>query len=61
MGNFLDIKNIRDIVSKLDDQCKIKTNAGTTGGLQEQWFLTEDGLYKVIIRSRKPIVQILDF
>ena len=26
-------------------------------GQQEQWFLTEDGLYEVLMQSRKPIAK----
>lgn len=27
-----------------------------SGQVREMWFLTEDGLYKVLMQSRKPIV-----
>lgn len=57
IGNLLDIKRIRDTVSKLDGECKTLKVAGTTGGLQDQWFLTEDGLYELIFISRKPIAK----
>jgi prophage antirepressor-like protein len=57
IGDLLDIKRVRDTVSKLDDECKIIKAAPTTGGLQEQWFLTEDGLYELLFISRKPIAK----
>jgi prophage antirepressor-like protein len=27
------------------------------GGLQDQWFLTEDGIYELLFISRKPIAK----
>ena len=31
--------------------------AGTTGGIQDQWFLTENDLYEILCISRKPIAK----
>ena len=42
IGDLLDIKKIRKTIENLDDECKILKGAPTGGGLQEQWFLTED-------------------
>lgn len=36
---------------------KIKKVVRTNGGDQECWFLTEGGIYDVLIRSRKPIAK----
>ncbi len=57
IGELLGIKKIRDTVSNLDEECKVILDAGTTGGNREQWFLTERGLYKVLMISRKPIAK----
>lgn len=70
IGDLLGIKNIRDTVLKLDEQCKVKintpnggvgykTNVGTTdvGYKSDTWFLTEDGLYELLFISRKPIAK----
>jgi prophage antirepressor-like protein len=59
IGDLLGIKNIRDTLSSLDDQCKIKLNVGTTdvGNFSNTWFLTEDGLYEVLFISRKAIAK----
>jgi prophage antirepressor-like protein len=48
---MLDIKRIRDTISNMDEYLKVTKAAGTTGGLQEQYFLTEDGLYELLFIS----------
>ncbi len=57
IGDLLGIEKIRDNVAKLDEQCKVMKAAGSAGGLQEQWFLTEDGLYELLFISRKPLAK----
>ena len=41
----------------IDDDEKVVTNGYTPSGNQKQWFLTEDGLYEVLMQSRKPIAK----
>jgi len=59
IGDLLGIKNIRDTLTSLDEQCKIKVNVGNTdvGNNSDTWFLTEDGLYELLFISRKPIAK----
>jgi prophage antirepressor-like protein len=57
IGDLLGIEKIRKTIENLDDACKILKAAPSGGGLQEQWFLTEDGLYDVLFISRKPIAK----
>lgn len=57
IGDLLGIKKIRTTLDNLDDNCKVLKDAHTMGGLQEQWFLTEDGLYELLFISRKPIAK----
>ena len=57
IGDLLGIKKIRTTLDNLDDNCKVLRDAHTMGGLQEQLFLTEDGLYELIFISRKPIAK----
>ena len=49
------------MIKSVDDNEKIKITPRTIlGGLQvntEYWFLTEDGLYEVLMQSRKPIAK----
>jgi len=57
IGDLLGISRVRDTVSKMDDNFKVLKGAGTTGGLQDTWFLTEHGLYELLFISRKPIAK----
>jgi prophage antirepressor-like protein len=59
IGNLLDIKNIRDTISKFDDKCITKINVGNNdvGNSSNTWFLTEDGLYELLFISRKPLAK----
>ena len=43
------------MVSRVDE--KLKCLLSTSGQRREMWFLTEDGLYEVLMQSRKPIAK----
>lgn len=45
------------MIRKVDDNEKVLNNVQTLGGNQQSWFLTEDGLYEVLMQSRKPIAK----
>ncbi|WP_187127188.1 BRO-N domain-containing protein [Clostridium tetani] len=58
-------KNHRDLLTRVDEEekelkiCEVN-NASLTSKArktQEMWFLTEDGLYEVLMQSRKPIAK----
>lgn len=49
--------NPRSMVNMVDDDEKVVNNVYTLGGNQESWLLTEDGLYEVLMQSRKPIAK----
>jgi prophage antirepressor-like protein len=57
IGDLLGIKKIRKTIENLDDQCKVMWGAPTGGGLQDQWCLTEYGLYEILFISKKPIAK----
>jgi prophage antirepressor-like protein len=57
IGNLLGIKKIRTTLENFDEECKVLMGAHSMGGLQEQLFLTEDGLYELLFISRKPIAK----
>ena len=57
IGDLLDIKKIRTTLDNLDESCKVLKDAHTMGGLQQQLFLTEDGLYELLFISRKSIAK----
>lgn len=48
----LEIKNATDVSKRLDEDELTKLNLGSRAG--ETWFVTESGLYAVILRSDKP-------
>ena len=41
----------------VDEDEKLKETIFTSGQNREMWFLTEDGLYEVLMQSRKPIAK----
>jgi prophage antirepressor-like protein len=45
------------MIKKVDENEKVLNNVQTLGGNQNAWFLTEDGLYEVLMQSRKPIAK----
>lgn len=45
------------LVDAVDEEEKARHNVSTPGGVQQSWFLTEDGLYEVLMQSRKPIAK----
>lgn len=55
VAEWLDLSNTTDMVSRVDKDEVTKLNLG---GLQGECnFLTEDGLYEVLMQSRKPIAK----
>ncbi|MTI84823.1 MAG: phage antirepressor [Firmicutes bacterium] len=49
--------SVHKLVAMVDEDEKVRKNVPTPGGAQETWFLTEDGLYEVLMQSRKPIAK----
>ena len=52
VAEWLELTNVSDMVSRIDNDEVTKLNLGSLEG--ETWFLTEDGLYEVLMQSRKP-------
>jgi len=57
IGKVLGLKKIRNSIAGFDATEKEAHTVGTPGGPQEVLMLTEDGLVKLILRSRKPVAQ----
>jgi prophage antirepressor-like protein len=55
IGDLLGISDINSTIRDFTNKQKGMHNMHTLGGKQETTMLTEQGLYKVILRSRKPI------
>ena len=51
---WLDIRNATQLVNRLDECERSMLNIGRQG---KQWFVTEDGLYEILMQSRKPIAK----
>lgn len=49
-----DLSSVNKMIASVDDDEKVRNNVPTLGGIQESWCLTEDGLYEVLMQSRKP-------
>lgn len=45
------------MLAVVDEDEKLKYTMYTSGQNREMWFLTEDGLYEVLMQSRKPIAK----
>ena len=45
------------MLNSIDEEEKLKETLFTSGQNREMWFLTEDGLYEVLMQSRKPIAK----
>lgn len=51
VADWLEIQNVSDMVKNVDEDERSRFNLGRQG---ETWMLTEDGLYEVLMQSRKP-------
>lgn len=49
--------NVSMMLSKVDEDEKQLIQIGTLNNAYSAWFLTEDGLYEVLMQSRKPIAK----
>lgn len=52
-----DLSSVNKLVALVDDDEKVRNIVPTLGGNQEMWLLTEDGLYEILMQSRKPIAK----
>lgn len=57
VAGWLDIQNVSDLVKNIDQDEKVLDSIYTLGGKQDVWLLTEDGLYEVLMQSRKPVAK----
>lgn len=58
VAEWIEHSNARMMLKNIDEDEKVcVNNPYALQGQQEQWFLTEDGLYEVLMMSRKPIAK----
>ena len=57
VADWIEISNVSQMLQSIDEDEKGIYNAYTLGGNQDVWFLTENGVYEVLMLSRKPIAK----
>jgi len=57
VAEWIEHSDVSTMLRKIDEDEKVTNNVCTLGGNQNAWFLTEDGLYEVLMQSRKPIAK----
>lgn len=57
VAEWIEHSDTSKMIRSVDEDEKVKNNVPTPGGIQETWFLTEDGLYELLMQSRKPIAK----
>lgn len=57
VASWIEHSNTRSMIRPVDEDEKGVKNVYTLGGIQEKWFVTEDGLYEICMQSRKPIAK----
>ena len=57
VANWIEHNKPSEMILNVDDDEKLKAIISHSGQSREMWFLTEDGLYEVLMQSRKPIAK----
>ena len=58
VATWIDHNKPSEMISLIDDEEKLKALVSHSGQKREMWFLTEDGLYEVLMQSRKDIAKV---
>ena len=57
VANWIEHNQVARMMEMVDENEKLMCSISTSGQNREMWFLTEDGLYEVLMQSRKPIAK----
>ena len=57
VAEWIEHSNVSTMVNKVDDEEKEMIQIGTLNNAYSAWFLTENGVYEVLMQSRKPIAK----
>ncbi|MFW7420547.1 phage antirepressor [Vagococcus fluvialis] len=57
VAEWIEHSKVSRMLENIDVEEKLKEQLVTSGQKREAWFLTEDGLYEVLMQSRKPIAK----
>lgn len=52
-----DVSSVNKMLDKIDEDEKLVGTLFRSGQNREVWFLTENGLYEVLMQSRKPLAK----
>ena len=52
-----DVSSVNKMLDKIDEDEKLVGTLFRSGQNREAWFLTENGLYEVLMQSRKPLAK----
>lgn len=57
VAEWIEHKQVARMMELVDEDEKLMCPISTSGQSREMWFLTEDGVYEVLMQSRKPIAK----
>ena len=57
VAEWIDHSDTQKMISSMDEDEKLMRTLFLSGQNRQAWFLTEDGLYEVLMQSRKPIAK----
>ncbi len=57
VANWIEHNKPSEMIVNVDEDEKLKAIVSHSGQNREMWFLTEDGLYEVLMQSRKPMAK----
>lgn len=57
VAEWIDHSRASEMLKSIDEDEKLMQTILASGQNREMWFLTEDGLYEVLMQSRKPIAK----
>jgi len=57
VADWIENKQSTQMVENVDEDEKLKCLLNTSGQNRQVWFLTENGVYEVLMQSRKPIAK----
>lgn len=57
VASWIEHSRASEMLKGIDEEEKLMQTIFASGQNREMWFLTEDGLYEVLMQSRKPIAK----
>lgn len=57
VADWIEHTDLSRMVNLVDEDEKLKRTLYVSGQRREMWFVTEDGLYEILMQSRKPIAK----